>query len=60
MVDRLDNGAIAAALGPLDYKGLYKVISCTLLFGMLDLTMLDLLTYHVFFRRLERHSSGHM
>lgn len=25
MVDRLDDGAIGAALGPLDYKGLYKV-----------------------------------
>lgn len=25
MVDRLDEGAIAAGLGPLDYKGLYKV-----------------------------------
>lgn len=25
MVDRLDEGAIAAVLGPLDYKGLYKV-----------------------------------
>lgn len=26
MVDRLDNGAIAAELGPLDYKGLFKAI----------------------------------
>lgn len=25
MVDRLDDEAIAAQLGPLDYKGLYKV-----------------------------------
>lgn len=25
MVDRLDEGIIAADLGPLDYKGLYKV-----------------------------------
>ena len=25
MVDRLDDGAIEAAVGPLDYKGLYKV-----------------------------------
>lgn len=26
MVDRLDDGAIAAELGPLDYKGLYKAV----------------------------------
>lgn len=26
MVDRLDEGAIAAAFGPLDYKGLYKAV----------------------------------
>ncbi|KAF2310354.1 hypothetical protein GH714_007951 [Hevea brasiliensis] len=26
MVDRLDEGAIAAELGPLDYKGLYKAV----------------------------------
>jgi hypothetical protein len=26
MVDRLDDGAISAELGPLDYKGLYKAI----------------------------------
>ncbi|KAL0538085.1 hypothetical protein IC582_027080 [Cucumis melo] len=26
MVDRLDDGAIGAALGPLDYKGLYKAV----------------------------------
>jgi len=26
MVDRLDDGTIPADLGPLDYKGLYKVI----------------------------------
>lgn len=25
MVDRLDDGVIPADLGPLDYKGLYKV-----------------------------------
>lgn len=27
MVDRLDDGTIPADLGPLDYKGLYKVIA---------------------------------
>ena len=26
MVDRLDDGAVSADLGTLDYKGLYKVI----------------------------------
>lgn len=26
MVDRLDGGVIAADLGPLDYRGLYKVV----------------------------------
>ncbi|XP_028108744.1 uncharacterized protein LOC114307549 isoform X2 [Camellia sinensis] len=26
MVDRLDEGAIAPDLGPIDYKGLYKVV----------------------------------
>lgn len=26
MVDRLDDGVISPDLGPLDYKGLYKVI----------------------------------
>lgn len=26
MVDRLDDGTIAAEVGPLDYKGLYKAI----------------------------------
>ena len=29
MVDRLDEGAIAPDLGPLDYKGLYKAIYVT-------------------------------
>lgn len=28
MVDRLDDGTIPADLGPLDYKGLYKVMWC--------------------------------
>lgn len=28
MVDRLDDGTIPSDLGPLDYKGLYKVIWC--------------------------------
>jgi len=28
MVDRLDDGTIPADLGPLDYKGLYKVLWC--------------------------------
>lgn len=28
MVDRLDDGTIPAELGPLDYKGLYKVMWC--------------------------------
>lgn len=26
MVDRLDDGSVAAKVGPLDYKGLYKAI----------------------------------
>ncbi|KAF8394744.1 hypothetical protein HHK36_020961 [Tetracentron sinense] len=34
MVDRLDEGAVPAELTPLDYKGLYKAIYCTILFIM--------------------------
>lgn len=32
LVDRLDEGAIVAEVGPLDYKGLYKAINMMLFF----------------------------
>lgn len=36
MVDRLDEGAISADIGPLDYKGLYKAIYGAYFFSFLS------------------------
>jgi hypothetical protein len=66
MVDRLDDGAIDAELGPLDYKGLYKAICSRIFFFFLKsdiqvlVIYLSLLTLEVVFRLLEELSLGHM
>ncbi|KAB2625084.1 5'-nucleotidase domain-containing protein 4-like [Pyrus ussuriensis x Pyrus communis] len=36
MVDRLDDGTIAAELGPLDYKGLYKAVGTALFWAHVE------------------------
>ena len=59
MVDRLDDGFIAADIGPLDYKGLYKVVWWQSLYGMMLFEYFILLTCALF-RLLGRHSLGHM
>lgn len=45
MVDRLDEGAIAAELGPLDYKGLYKACSADY---FIKRTILSLIIFVIF------------
>lgn len=62
MVDRLDDGTIPADLGPLDYKGLYKVIWCRSFckhYIWLDIYFF-IFTIGTTFRLLEKLFSGHM